>query len=142
MYKIAKNLEFMQMLANFLERVIGTFLIGKTRIAPNTLNKTWDVATTAPAVEPEAIAARTAVKVVPMFAPIIYGKMLSRETIPVPARGTIKEVVIEELWTTTVKRSPNEKDLKGLEKMCSWILCLNSDSAIGFIVLTKKLREK
>ena len=55
---------------------------------------------------PVAREARIAVVVVPILAPIVMGKAISRVKIPLPINGTSKEVVTELLCTMTVNRNP------------------------------------
>ena len=53
-------------------------------------------------------AARRAVAVVPILAPIVTGRMDSKVKTPAPAIGTSNEVVIELDWTAIVKRVPKK----------------------------------
>ena len=53
-------------------------------------------------------AAKIAVMVVPIFAPRVKGYTCLSVSTPAPARGTMVEVVIDELWTMKVKSIPNK----------------------------------
>jgi len=53
-------------------------------------------------------AAKIAVMVVPIFAPRVNGYTCLRVSTPAPARGTMVEVVIDELCTIIVNSIPNK----------------------------------
>ena len=55
------------------------------------------------------------VTVVPIFAPSIIGTALATFRIPEPTIPTIIEVVVDELWTRLVARTPINNPTKGLE---------------------------
>ena len=55
--------------------------------------------------------AKRAVMVVPMFAPNVNGNICLSVRTPAPARGTTREVVMDELCTIIVSSAPNAMDL-------------------------------
>ena len=73
---------------------------------PNRLKNKWAKAATR-AVTLRVSAANIAVMVVPILAPSVNGYTCLSVRTPAPARGTIVEVVIDELWTIIVKSIPN-----------------------------------
>ena len=63
------------------------------------------------------IAAKSAVTVVPIFAPSVNGKICLNVKTPAPAKGTTKEVVIDELCTIIVIMIPNSIALTAVLNM-------------------------
>ena len=61
-------------------------------------------------------AATNAVKVVPMFAPMINGNAFLKDTLSVATNGTIKEVVVVLEWIKAVTNIPQEKAFMGPPK--------------------------
>ena len=53
------------------------------------------------------------VTVVPMFAPIIIGIELAIVRLPLLTIPTIKDVVVDELWKSTVAKIPMNNAIKG-----------------------------
>ena len=51
-------------------------------------------------------AAKSAVTVVPIFAPRVNGNIFCKVNTPAPAKGTTREVVMDELWTIMVRIIP------------------------------------
>ena len=98
-YKIGINLFFIDTSAIHSANLIGIFLsrgLRKMIIIPKILkNKCANAATIA--VTLSVSDANRAVTVVPIFAPRVNGYNCLRVTIPAPAKGTIVEVVMDEL---------------------------------------------
>ena len=65
---------------------------------PIALKNTWCKAIVRPAELSTAKLAKTAVIVVPIFAPKVIGKAFSIDNIPEPTIGTSMDVVMLELW--------------------------------------------
>ena len=61
--------------------------------------------------------ANKAVTVVPIFAPSVKGNICLRDNTPAPARGTTKDVVMDELCTIIVIIIPNPIALKTVLKI-------------------------
>ena len=74
---------------------------------PKRLKNKWANAATN-AVTLRVRAAKIAVMVVPIFAPIVNGYICLSVRTPAPARGTMVDVVIDELCTIIVKITPNK----------------------------------
>ena len=118
-YTIGANLFFIDNSASFLAQNNGICLnglIGYIRIIAEILNKRWLKATTI-AIGLSTKAAIIDVIVVPILAPSVKGKICLNDKTPAPANGTIVEVVIEELWTITVKIKPKIKALIAVLKI-------------------------
>ena len=98
-YRIGINLFFKDASAIHSANLIGISLsrgLRKIIIIPKILkNKCANAATIA--VTLSVSDANKAVTVVPIFAPIVNGYNCLRVTIPAPAKGTMVEVVIDEL---------------------------------------------
>ena len=95
----------------------------KIMIIPKILKNKWANAATM-AVTLSVRDASSAVTVVPKFAPKVNGYNCLKLTTPAPARGTIVEVVIDELWTMIVKSIPNTMALKAVLKIYLSKYCL------------------
>ena len=94
--------------------------------------------------------ANNAVTVVPIFAPRVNGYNCLRVTTPAPARGTMVEVVIDELWTIIVNAIPNKIARKAvlniyLSKYClilsNTILLNNLTMLYSIIKVNKTLMQ-
>jgi hypothetical protein len=113
-YRTGMTFFLMAIPENFSASAIGTNLNGHQTTIPDTLNNRWEKATITAARFPVTRAARIAVTVVPMLAPIVYGKICTKVKSPAPAIGTAKEVVIELLWTMAVNITPIRKARQGV----------------------------
>ena len=83
---------------------------------PKILNNKWLIAAMSAETVPVR-AAKSAVTVVPILAPSVNGKICLNVKTPAPARGTTKDVVMEELWTIMVSAIPNAMARKTVLKM-------------------------
>jgi hypothetical protein len=110
-YKKGIHLLLMAKSETLLANHRGSLLKGHHITIPVILNNRCTNATTTALGFSVAREASMAVKVVPTFAPRVYGKICSRLKIPAPAMGTIKLVVMELLWARMVSRSPTTKPL-------------------------------
>ena len=86
-----------------------------TRI-PKILKSKWLKAATNADTVP-VIAAKRAVIVVPIFAPRVNGNICLRVKTPAPAKGTTREVVMDELWTIIVMIIPKPNAFRAVLKM-------------------------
>ena len=86
-----------------------------TRI-PKILKSKWLKAATNADTVP-VIAAKRAVIVVPIFAPRVNGNICLRVNTPAPAKGTTREVVMDELWTIIVMIIPKPNAFRAVLKM-------------------------
>ena len=83
---------------------------------PIILNSKWLIAAMSAKTVPVRAAIR-AVTVVPIFAPSVNGKICRSVSTPAPARGTTRDVVIDELWTIIVSKTPKAMALIAVLKM-------------------------
>ena len=95
--------------ANDSAKKSGTPRIGQMMIIPKILNNRWVKAVATAITLAVTSAASNAVMVVPMFAPNVKGKICRKVSMPAPANGTARDVVIELLCTMTVKMRPTIK---------------------------------
>lgn len=86
---------------------------GKSTMTPKKLNKKCTIAMLS-AVSDWETAAKIAVKVVPIFAPKIKGKAFLRDTLRVPTKETVTEVVRELDCKAAVSQMPQFNALSGV----------------------------
>ena len=101
------------------------------------MKQRWEKATVTATLFCVAMAANIAVNVVPMFAPMVYGKICLTEIRPAPASGMIREVVTELLWTKAVIRIPKMKPNTSFRKRYLSIITSILVSIIDLIVLIR-----
>ncbi len=89
--------------ANDSAKKSGTPRIGQMMMIPKILNNKCVKAVATAITFAVTSAASNAVMVVPMLEPSVKGKIWRRVSMPAPANGTAREVVIELLCTMTVK---------------------------------------
>ena len=95
---------------------IGIFLNAVNIVMPKILNKRWEKAICTATIFPVENDARRAVTVVPVFAPRVYGYICCNVRIPAPARGIIRDVLIELLCTNAVTTVPSNNERKYVRK--------------------------